>query len=431
MNISLISYISCIMSKLSYFDNSKFLNKYIQIFNIPELEKQIKNLKNSEIENINNINIHDISKINKKINKINYSENIEVPLSSSTKYICISTSNYSSVYITADKKINTICISFRGTYSPKSTISYLNFNSLLPFKPCKTSKNAFLLGIFKITAEIFYTIQESIHYLNINFLNNSNPTIITTGHSLGGACSQIFSYLWVKNTNLKIHCITFGCPRMMNGPLIDEFNTLVLNKYLFFKRYITNGDPIPKLPIKTKYTSKQYTYYHPDDYSEKMNSTAFTCKNTKNDNVICNLKNKTKKNKINKKFHGTYLGINFKHSSEGITNIHKEIKRDSIGNTICRIIIGDNKEIKASFFNLNNIKIINDHFISEKINKLKKILITDYTHQDIYMNKNIFKKIINEGTILQNDNLNQLSTDNYIKINIDENSPKHPELYCL
>ena len=49
MDIPLISLISCIMSRLSYFDDTKFLNKYLQIFSIPELNKQIINFKDENI----------------------------------------------------------------------------------------------------------------------------------------------------------------------------------------------------------------------------------------------------------------------------------------------------------------------------------------------------------------------------------------------
>ena len=46
MDIPLISLISSVMSRLSYFDDTHFLNKYLQIFNIHDLNKQIINLKN-------------------------------------------------------------------------------------------------------------------------------------------------------------------------------------------------------------------------------------------------------------------------------------------------------------------------------------------------------------------------------------------------
>jgi predicted lipase len=267
MDIPLISLISVVMSRLAYFDNTHFLNKYLQIFNIDELNKQIINIKNKNISNIFDLKIKNIVSINKKINKINYPDNNNLNntnLSSEyIQYICISTSNYSGVYIVANKLMNTIFVCFRGTYSIKSGLSYLKFSSFSPKKVCKEHNNdGYLLGIFKIIAEIFYTIEESINYLSTHFLNSSSSIkIITTGHSLGGALASVFSYLWVNHkTQLKIACITFGSPRVMNGDLIEKYNNLIHNKIILFKRYITNGDPFTKLPITSKKFSNSYYF---------------------------------------------------------------------------------------------------------------------------------------------------------------------------
>ena len=290
MEIPLLSLLSIIMARLSYFDNTHFLNKYLQICNIPELNNQIINLKNENITNIFDLKIKNMITINKKINKINYTDQKKLS-SKNVQYICISTSNFSSVYIVADKLMNTIFICFRGTYSVKSGLSYLKLSSITPTNICKDSDDGYLLGVFKIIAEIFYTITESIHYLSTYFLKTTNFKLITTGHSLGGGGASIFAYLWVKqNPTLKITCITFGSPRVMNGPLIKKFNKLIHGKIIMFKRYITNGDPFAKLPI----TSKKFenSYYFPDDYDESLNFVAITCKNIKKTHkVLCNLKN--------------------------------------------------------------------------------------------------------------------------------------------
>ena len=50
--IPLITYLSCIVSRLAYLNNDQFLNKYVEIFNISELSGQVKKLKN-----INPVNI--------------------------------------------------------------------------------------------------------------------------------------------------------------------------------------------------------------------------------------------------------------------------------------------------------------------------------------------------------------------------------------
>ena len=61
MDIPLISSISSIMSRLSYFDNTQFLNKYLQIFNIHELNNQILNIKDVNITNIFDLKIKNIA----------------------------------------------------------------------------------------------------------------------------------------------------------------------------------------------------------------------------------------------------------------------------------------------------------------------------------------------------------------------------------
>ncbi len=47
---------------------------------------------------------------------------------------------------------------------------------------------------------------------------------------------------------------------------------------------------------------------------------------------------------MNIKYHGVYLGISYKGSANNITDLNKEIKRNSNNDTICRIIIGGNNQ---------------------------------------------------------------------------------------
>ena len=430
MDIPLISLISCVMSRLSYFDNSQFLNKYLQIFNISELNKQIINFKDENIIDIFDLIVKNMVQINKKINIINYNNKSNNLSSENVQYISISTSNYSSVYIVANKLMNTIFVCFRGTYSVKSGLSYLKLSSISPKNICDDSDDGYLLGVFKIISEIFYTIEESINYLSTHFLKTQKIKIVTTGHSLGGGAATIFSYLWVKHkTNLKIACVTFGSPRVMNGPLIEKFNELIHNKIILFKRYITNGDPFAKLLI----TSKKFenSYYFPDDYDESLGFVAITCNNIKKSRkVLCNLKNKTKKRKINIKYHGMYLGISYKGAANNVTDLNKEIKRDTNNDTICRIIIGGNNEnFRGVFFNLNEAKKKNQGLIASKIDKIKKTFFqVDYKHQDIYINKKMFEKLIKSSTELDDENLNPLISDEIVKI---QHKNPNKELNCI
>jgi len=432
MEVPLISFASCIMSRLAYFDNSKFLHKYIEICNIPALNEQMADLNHAKMDDIFDLKIKNMIQINKAINKINYNDNNtrNFPHTKNIQYISISTSNYSSVYVVANKVMNTIFVCFRGTYSIKSGLSYLKMSSFTPKKVCNTSDEGYLLGVFKIIAEIFYTIEESINYLSTHFLKNNHVKIVTTGHSLGGAGACIFAYLWVKHkASLQICCVTFGSPRVMNGALIENFNKLIYSKTILFKRYITNGDPFARLPVTSRKFSN--SYYFPDDYDNKLSFVAITCNHIKKTSkVLCNFKNKTKKHKANVKNHGIYLGILFKGAAGNKMDLNKEIKRNENRDTMCRIIIGGNDEnFKAVFFNLNDAKHEAKGLIASKLDKIKKTFFkVDYNHQDIYINKSMFEKLIKNSEILHDINLNPLSGN---KIEEIEHKTPKKELNCV
>ena len=431
MDIPLISYISSILSRLSYMNNTNFLHYYDEIFKVSELRDQLHKIKEVSNENIFEPIINNIDTINKQINIITKKHLIyKSDNSSNVKYISISTSNYSSVYIIADKLTNTIFIAFRGTYSLKSALAYFKLTSIEPYKICKNNPSGLVLGIFKIIGEIFYTIKESIDFLSSTFLKTNNYKLVSTGHSLGGGCSQIFSYFLVKqNPKIKITCVTFGGPRVMNKYLVDKFNNYIERNIIMFRRYVTNGDPITLLPLTTK--RGNISYYHPDEENDKMDYTSIVCINVKKtQKALCNLRNKTKKNKPNLKYHGTYLGLSYAGAGEDITKTTKEIVRYR-DNTVCRIIIGGNNEkSRAVFFLLDDLKIkTKTHSImDEVIKKFKKKFTTDYKHQDIYMNTTIFNKLLKKSVTLDDDNLNPILFTELLKIEQDKGQP---ELYCV
>jgi hypothetical protein len=431
MDTPLISYISSILSRLSYMNNTNFLHYYDEIFKVPELRDQLHKIKEVDDKDIFEPIINNIDKINNKINTITKKHLVhKVDDSSNVKYISISTSNYSSVYIVADKLMNTIFIAFRGTYSIKSALAYFKLTSIEPYKICKNNPSGLLLGIFKIVGEIFYTIKESIHFLSSTFLKNKNYKLVSTGHSLGGGCSQIFSYFLIKqNPKIKITCVTFGGPRVMNEHLVNIFNNFIERNIIMFRRYVTNGDPITLLPLTTK--RGNVSYYHPDEVNDKMINTAIVCKNVKKtQRVLCNLRNKTKKHKPNLKFHGMYLGVSYDGAGEDITKITKEIIRYR-GNTVCRIIFGGNNEKSRAVFSLLDdlkTKTQTHSIINEVITKLKKKFTTDYKHQDIYMNTTIFNKLLKKSVVLEDDNLNPTLFTELVEI---EQGKGQPELYCV
>lgn len=68
-------------------------------------------------------------------------------------------------------------------------------------------------------------------------------------------------------------------------------------------------------------------------------------------------------------------------------------------------------------------------FITSKLAKIKKTFFqVDYKHQDIYINKKMFEKLIKASTKLDNENLNPLISDKIVEIQ--HKNPKQ-ELNCI
>ena len=105
------------------------------------------------------------------------------------------------------------------------------------------------------------------------------------------------------------------------------------------------------------------------------------------------------------------------------------LNRDSKEYTITRL-----KEINSesnAIFGIPTDKSMNKKqgLITSKLEKIKKTFFQlDYKHQDIYINKKMFEKLIKSSTELDNDNLNPLISDKLVKIQ--HNNPKE-EVNCL
>ena len=59
-----------------------------------------------------------------------------------------------------------------------------------------------------------------------------------------------------------------------------------------------------------------------------------------------------------------------------------------------------------------------------------KLLLTDYLHQDVYMNTRIFNTIVREGEQIV-DEFNPLTTKKYININVSLKGNPKKSLVCL
>lgn len=306
------------------------------------------------------------------------------------KYISIANSNYGEIYVVADKRMpKTMFLVFRGTYSGKSAAAYTKPTSLIPLNIGVTDNaksESYLFGIFKITIEVIHTIIESMRYLATNFLNAKDENsikLITTGHSLGGAMSTNFAFLWMNITSAppynaypynaiskNIGCFTLGAPRSVNADISEIFCQYVKDKRITFLRITTRGDPVPAMPFKASY------YSHPcsdktsvkNGYRELVTEdcngllTMRPFPNVKyNGNLDCQ-NYKTRAYIPNPLSHTIYLDIlylnavDIKNFGKSIISIiTKEIVRGPQKSTKCRIILYDN-EYRAVFFDMNNAR---------------------------------------------------------------------------
>ena len=297
------------------------------------------------------------------------------------KYISIGWSNYGEIYIVADKRMpNTLFLIFRGTYSAKTAALYSKPTSVVPLTVCKDSAGnpeQFLYGIFKPTTEMIHTIIEGMRYLATDFLgaNQSNSVkIFTTGHSLGGAMCTNFAYLWmgIKKTapyntapyNVladNIVCVSLGSPRCMSSSVAKKFCNFAAEKKILYLRITTNGDPVPALPPKMG-------FQHPCSEDPKMRESIseactpqLTMRPTPNINYNGNLDCLNYKGRVyiaNVLSHTVYLDILYTKAVDiakffrGMVS-QQEVLRTTDGSTVCRLIMAQNANYKAIFFNVN------------------------------------------------------------------------------
>ena len=300
------------------------------------------------------------------------------------KYISIGWSNYGEIYVVADKRMpNMIFLLFRGTYSAKTASLYSKPTSVVPLTVCKDSKGTpeqFLYGIFKPTSEMIHTIIEALRYLATDFLGATQPNsvkIFTAGHSLGGAMCTNFAYLWmgVKKTSPynaapynvladNIICISLGAPRCMSSSVAKKFCNFALQKKILFLRITTRGDPVPALPPKTG-------FQHPcsDDNKSRMEvsedcNAQLTMRPLPNVNYNGNLDCKNYKTRMfapNPLSHTIYLDILYTKAVDipkflkGI-GIAQEVLRTANKSTVCRLVMGQNDNYKAIFFDVNKAR---------------------------------------------------------------------------
>jgi hypothetical protein len=421
-DVHFISFFGAILARLAYLDDNKFLKNYNSIFGPVIQPKILQAINGVDPNNLRLLlddqtlfglnkwpndtfrnyeyqykgrNYLDVIKLNipQNVNIINgeTTGNLVYPLPGQqtppdfVKYISIGWSNYGEVYVVADKRMpSMLFVLFRGTYSAKTAALYSKPTSIVPLTVCNDAAGKpeqFLYGIFKATSEMIHTIVEAMRYLATDFLGATKPNsvkVFTTGHSLGGAMTTDFAYLWmgIKKTapynsapynvlSDNIVCISLGAPRCMSSSVAQKFCKLVAQGKILFLRITTNGDPITGVPLK-------FGYQHPCSEDDKMRqqiseacapSTIMIPTPTVDYNGKLDCLNYKGRHYIQNGFsHAFYLYIKYLGAIDPMNNMVKgmvsqrEVLRTQDGSTVCRLVMGQNGNYKTIFFNVNNAR---------------------------------------------------------------------------
>jgi hypothetical protein len=489
-----MSFYAATLTRLSYFDDNKFIQFYNQIIcnviptsilsgiNGVVLEgSDLNNLFNDEYAfDLNNDDVtfktYNNAKGEKRIDYVamNMPQDINIITGEMTgtrrypviediasvdqyiKYISLACSNYGNVNIIADKRMpNVIQVVFRGTYSSKTAGSYTKPTSMMPIKINKDSEDAYLYGIYKITTDMLNTIMESIRYLAVNFLERSEPnsvTVLTYGHSLGGAMTTLFSYLWSKlKTNdfykrspydifkSPIFCISLGAPRCMNVYASNDYCRSVQQGLITFKRIVSKGDPVPGMPKKFA------GFSHPCSSKEmKANGMRARVNEDCSDvlskvplrpnydsSIKCEPQNSNTITTYNPLSHTLYFYIMYSKAADvgkffkGMVT-QREVKRTKTGQTVVRVNIGNQSSLKTAFFVLDHVrdvpsddKRIEEQAELETVNEAEPQEGGGKVSEDIKMSKEMFDFIISSATEIPDGtdrNLTEPITGQYVNV---------------
>jgi len=509
-DIPFFVFYSTVLSRLAYFTSEDFLPAYLDTFGPIIKTSLMKDINNAPIDKIFDPSIYkktisseripvfdfegkqhiDFKNMAEQINDVNikFVERRTIRLNKKPEvtgevtemtgemtggagdytvaYISIATSNYAGYYILVDTRMpNSIFVLFRGTYSAKSAGSYNKPSSIVPFNVAKQYTKAelenllkenqaqmfgVLTGINKILEDVYHSIIESMVYLSTTYLKASKPEsvkVFTTGHSLGGALTTLFTADWMELTQLpqynkapynifskKICCVSLAAPRVLSSGYSNYFCKQTVERNILFRRVTNRGDPVPALPNKSWTGIMSEGYQHPcsakkyaKTQREVISLDCGSAQSSKNPDYLKPLYcRKTKTGAFsgnisgNMLAHTAYLYINF-YNAIDLGEMHgsfmkisktSELTRTEMGDTNTRIILGTGKvvgdstdlQFKSIFFTLNDLR---PKPVSSIDPNAKPIISSD-----LLMNQKVFNELVENMKPMDVDNLNPLSSDN-------------------
>eukprot|EP01039_Chlorochromonas_danica_P008946 gene8946-9869_t len=157
---------------------------------------------------------------------------------------------------------NTIYIAFRGSTSVIDWLNNLDFNlTTYPISSCTGCEvnEGFLLSEQSIIASLAQNLTGLVALY-------SNPKIVVTGHSLGGALATltVVDLLIAGFTNIEL--MNFGSPKVGNLAFAEFASNLIGNRY----RVTRYQDIVPNFPDDSQYVHISGEWYEDENGNIKL-----------------------------------------------------------------------------------------------------------------------------------------------------------------
>jgi len=130
---------------------------------------------------------------------------------------------------------------FRGTETDQMNdicTDLMTFRVGAPFLPKECKVHAGFLSQYMSGRT---SINDMVRFLD-------SPTVVCTGHSLGGGLSTLCA-LDIEHNSIKdveTCCVTFGSPRVGGKHFVNLFDSVIDKSY----RFVDVNDPIPRVPFR-------------------------------------------------------------------------------------------------------------------------------------------------------------------------------------